>query len=241
VLLALLLCACGDSLPPQNARPVTTIVGAKLIDGSGAPPIEDSVIVVDGTRIRTVGPRSHTPAPKGVEIVDGMGKTVIPGLVDPHAHYSADRAGMERALRAQLYFGITAVRICGAETEAQLATIADQKAGRITGPRLYTAEPGFSHPKDETAEQRRPGSGTHDELASLVEAGQPPLEAIRAATRSAAETLAGGGAEFGAIEAGKIADLILLDADPLEDIGNTRKISRVMQAGKWLDRQELAK
>lgn len=241
VLLALLLCACAGSLPPENTKPVITIVGAKFIDGSDADPIEDSVIVIEGTRIRTVGSRSHTPVPKGGEIVDGTGKTVIPGLVDAHVHYSANRAEMERALQAQLSFGVTTVRSCGAEASEQIATIEDRRAGRIAGPRFFTAEPESTHPEDQPIEHRAPGSGTHDEMARMVEAGQSPLEAIRAATRRATESLAGGGAEFGTLEAGKIADLILLEADPLQDIANTRKINRVMQAGHWLDRQALSK
>jgi imidazolonepropionase-like amidohydrolase len=57
-------------------------------------------------------------------------------------------------------------------------------------------------------------------------------------TRRAAERLAQG-PEFGAIEAGKIADLLLLDADPLQDIRNARQIARVMQAGRWVDRDAL--
>jgi imidazolonepropionase-like amidohydrolase len=240
VLLALLLSACPGSLPPENTKPVVTIIGAKLIDGSGGDPIEDSVIVIDGTRIRTAGPRSHTPVPKGGEIVDGVGKTVIPGLVDAHVHYFRGRAEMERALRAQLYFGVTTVRSCGEDTSGQLAVLEDLKAGRIPGPRVYTAGPEFPHPKDQPIEEPLPGWATHDEMALMVEAGQSPLEAIRAATRERAESVGGGGAEFGTLEAGKIADLILLEADPLEDIANTKKISRVMQAGKWLDRQALS-
>ncbi len=81
------------------------------------------------------------------------------------------------------------------------------------------------------------GWGTHNELRLLVEAGIEPLEVIRMATGRAAERL--GSAAFGTIKPGAVADLILLDADPLEDIENTRKISRVMQAGEWIDREAL--
>jgi imidazolonepropionase-like amidohydrolase len=58
-------------------------------------------------------------------------------------------------------------------------------------------------------------------------------------TRRAAERISPGPPEFGTIEDGKIADLLLLDADPLQDIGNARKIARVMQNGRWLDRYAL--
>ena len=48
--------------------------------------------------------------------------------------------------------------------------------------------------------------------------------------------MANGVSAYGTVTAGKIADLVVLDADPLQDIANTRKIHRVMQGGKWLER-----
>ena len=85
-----------------------------------------------------------------------------------------------------------------------------------------------------------PGESLHHELAELVRAGFTPGDALRAATRGAAQFL-GREAEFGSIEAGKTADLVLLDANPLENIGNTRKISAVIRGGKYLDRAALDK
>jgi imidazolonepropionase-like amidohydrolase len=94
------------------------------------------------------------------------------------------------------------------------------------------------------------GWGTHQEIELLVEAGLPAMQAIVAATRQGAELLSGlplagesggadGGADYGVIAAGKAADLVVLDANPLADIKNTRAIHRVMQAGQWLKREEL--
>ena len=75
------------------------------------------------------------------------------------------------------------------------------------------------------------GLTLHKELGLLVEAGLSPLEALQAATRNPAEFLGRLGS-LGTVERGKIADLLLLDANPLEDIQNTRKIHAVIVGGK---------
>jgi imidazolonepropionase-like amidohydrolase len=79
-----------------------------------------------------------------------------------------------------------------------------------------------------------PGFSLHEELALLVKAGLTPLQALQAATRNAASYL-GMLDALGTVEKGKIADLVLLDANPLADISNTRKISAVVTGGKLID------
>jgi len=80
------------------------------------------------------------------------------------------------------------------------------------------------------------GHATHREIQMFVEAGMPPLAAIRAATLDAARVLTRSeDPEYGSIRAGKSADLVLLDADPLVDIHNTIKIGKVMRAGRWVE------
>ena len=78
-----------------------------------------------------------------------------------------------------------------------------------------------------------PGFSLHDELALLVEAGFTPLQALQTATRNPAQFL-GLSDSLGTIEAGKIADLLLLDANPLRDIRNTQKIRAVVANGRYL-------
>jgi|SRR5271169_378679 len=83
-----------------------------------------------------------------------------------------------------------------------------------------------------------PGFSLHDELALLVESGVTPLAALQAATLNAAAFM-NSSDRYGTIAPGKIADLVLLDADPLADIHNTTKISAVFLAGKEFDRPAL--
>src|SRR5438552_4276100 len=83
-----------------------------------------------------------------------------------------------------------------------------------------------------------PGFSLHDELANFVEAGFTPMEALQTATSNPAKFL-GMEASMGSVEAGKIADLVLLSANPLEDIHNTQKINVVIAHGRLFDRAAL--
>ena len=83
-----------------------------------------------------------------------------------------------------------------------------------------------------------PGISLHEELRLFVEAGYTPAQALRAATLAPAQFL-GRDKDFGTVERGKVADLVLLDADPLADIRNTQKIQAVVLNGRLLDRQAL--
>ncbi|HKV64257.1 MAG TPA: amidohydrolase family protein [Candidatus Acidoferrum sp.] len=84
-----------------------------------------------------------------------------------------------------------------------------------------------------------PGSSLHDDMVFLVEAGLTPMQALQAGTKDAAEFL-GKLQTQGTIENGKLADLLLVDANPLDDIRNTKKIHALVLRGKLLDRNALA-
>lgn len=83
-----------------------------------------------------------------------------------------------------------------------------------------------------------PGFSLHDELGFMVQAGLTPLEALQTATINPAEFL-GLSNTLGTIEKGKIADLVLLDANPLDNIANTKRIAAVVTSGRLLDRKAL--
>jgi imidazolonepropionase-like amidohydrolase len=85
-----------------------------------------------------------------------------------------------------------------------------------------------------------PGFSLHEELALLVIAGLTPVEALRSATLNPAKFL-GLDKTLGTIEQGKVADLVLLDANPLEDVRNTQRINAVISNGRLFDRKALDK
>ena len=86
-----------------------------------------------------------------------------------------------------------------------------------------------------------PGFSIHDELRILVENGFSPYEAISAGTVNAAKVIEAmvGEGDFGTIEVGQRADLILVKNNPLEDVANIKDLQGVMAAGKWYSGEEL--
>ena len=140
------LAACAEGPAPPSEPASLAIAGAQLVDGTGGDPIPDSVIVIRDGRIQAAGPRDTTAVPQGAEIIDATGKTIIPGLVDLHAHYGGELAAAERALRAQLYYGVTTTRSIGSDDPAKVALMLEANAGRPDLPRAFTAGRGFSHP-----------------------------------------------------------------------------------------------
>ena len=170
--LALILTGCGEGAAPgestgsDGASGGLALVGAQLIDATGAPPVADSVVVVRDGRIASAGPRDTTPVPDGAETLDVTGKTIVPGLVNLHVHYREGAEAIERQFRSQLHYGVTTARSIGSDSPERVAHLLES-AGRADAPRTYTAGLGFSYPGGFNAAGRNAPT-TEEEARELV-------------------------------------------------------------------------
>ncbi len=105
-LLLLLAMPILHSKPPDPQA--FALVGGTVIDGTGAAPIPDAVVIFESKRIRAVGPRATTPIPPMAHIIDVHGKWILPGLIDMHVHLDEDLSPWAFPL-----FGVTSVRDVG--------------------------------------------------------------------------------------------------------------------------------
>jgi imidazolonepropionase-like amidohydrolase len=128
VALLLALAACGKS----DER-VIALEGATLIDGSGGAPKQDAVIIIRNGHIEQIARVNEIPIPKNAERINLAGKTVIPGLIDAHAHVERWAAGR------YVVWGVTTVRDLHGGTDSVLALRNAMNLGSITGPRMYAA------------------------------------------------------------------------------------------------------
>jgi imidazolonepropionase-like amidohydrolase len=120
-------------IPPIADR-AFALAGARLIDGTGRPPVDDAVVIVRDARIASAGPRAAVRIPAGMRVLDVRGATIAPGLWDMHAH-----AAQIEWLPAYLAAGVTTVRDMGGE-QPYLVAIRDAVAGaKGLGPRMLLA------------------------------------------------------------------------------------------------------
>lgn len=172
VLCIAVILACGAAVGAQRgpAAPVTAIVGARLVDGTGAAPIDNSVVLVSGDRITAAGPRASVPVPQGATVVNAASKTVIPGLIDVHCHLNQPADVMRRLLPVTLNWGITTIRMVGNDKPEIMHVYAEARAGKFPSPRVYSAGQGFNlsgpYPgaptlKPATPEEARAGVRAH--------------------------------------------------------------------------------
>ncbi len=109
----------------------------RIIDGTGAQPIERARIVIDGDRITRIGPAETVPAPATAETIDLSGRTLVPGLIDLHFHIENDP---KLALR-QLSHGVTSFRDPGQWDEKFEGLRGMIAADQLPGPRIFTTGP----------------------------------------------------------------------------------------------------
>ncbi len=156
IAIAFILASLPASLLAQDVS--LAIVGGRLIDGYGGPPVHDSVVLVAGNRISAVGTQANTEIPDGARVIDADGRTVMPGMIDLHVHF--DILGhsdyghwfpayegrmrsdiLPAAARIMLDAGVTSVRDLGTDIENSFWLREQINSGKMPGPRPFIAGP----------------------------------------------------------------------------------------------------
>lgn len=154
VMTVIVLAASATTIEAQE---ITAIRAGRLIDGTGAAAVENAVILVRGNRIEAVGRAGEIAVPAGARVVDLSDRTVMPGIIDAHAHLSIrpDVRGLEgqldgmehpdakqmarivRNIRVQLLSGVTSLYVVGEVHYNDIHTAEAVATGVIPGPRIY--------------------------------------------------------------------------------------------------------
>jgi imidazolonepropionase-like amidohydrolase len=153
--LALSLLVSGSFGAPAGAQQVTVLHGATLIDGTGAAPRPNAVVVVRDGRIAEIADAARHRAPPGSRVLDVTGRYLVPGFIDAHAHVNLgpvsldaakghptvqlDTAATTLSLRTLLAYGITSIRDPGAPAVRAVSVRERIASGTLLGPRLVTA------------------------------------------------------------------------------------------------------
>ncbi len=156
----------------QN-RPLVIEAGT-LIDGRGGTPLRNSVIVIEGSRIKAVGTQGQVSYPQNALVIQAQGQSILPGLIDSHIHF------LDFTPPLFLHFGVTTVFDTANRTDWILAQREALKKGRIKGPRLFVTGwviDGPRHRTDMTATPERGGYRTH--VNTVEEARMATRDMIR--------------------------------------------------------------
>lgn len=138
-----ILCFLPIASGQENVN-FTVITGGTLIDGSGAQPLTNSIIIIKGDKIVSVGPSASTAIPDKATVIDARGKWILPGFVDLHHHLGYGEsnnsmvtlAALERMNR-MLSAGVTSIRDVGAPVEPMRALKEAQERGIISSLRIF--------------------------------------------------------------------------------------------------------
>ena len=200
VLLAVICFFPVTNLSGQTqSKSVKALVGGTLIDGFGSQPVRNSVIIIEGERIKAVGQVGTLAVPPNAEIISTEGMTVLPGLWDMHVHLMinghSDYAHWDKTYPPQmeavimpssakqlLLAGVTSARDLGAPLKPILAVRDRIKRGEIPGPTLYVSGPFIQHEPYPGTEYVRWGvKGADDartKVRTLAEAGVDLIKLI---------------------------------------------------------------
>src|SRR5712664_3292170 len=148
------LVACPRAGAQAKTQQVV-LKGARLIDGTGRPAIENSVLVIEGDHVVAAGKSGAVSIPKDAAVQDVTGKTIMPALINLHGHLGLSSNGADsipghytqenvvKQLNKYLSYGVATVASFGQDEDAIYSVRYAQHAGSISGARLFTAGHGF--------------------------------------------------------------------------------------------------
>jgi imidazolonepropionase-like amidohydrolase len=195
----LILFVCLSASAQTRSTNVKALVGGTLIDGYGSTPIRNSVVIIEGERIKAVGQVGTLAIPPGAEVISTEGMSVLPGLWDMHVHLMinghSDYAHWDKtypplmetvimpaSARQLLMAGITSARDLGGPLKASIAVRDRIRKGEIPGPTLYVSGPFIQHEPYPGTEYVRWGvKGADDarqKVRMLAEAGVDVIKLI---------------------------------------------------------------
>jgi len=137
--------------PAVAEEPLTALIGGTLIDGTGAAPMPGVTVLIQGRRIKTLGPADAVKVPKEAKTIDVKGKFILPGFIDCHTHITTESSALEpftdthslatlRALQLMnryLASGVTAIRDVGSPIESMTALQKARESGYTDTIRLF--------------------------------------------------------------------------------------------------------
>ena len=140
-------------VPIITSAQVTVLSRATLIDGAGGAPQKEVSIVIEGGRIRDLGPSSKIAAPPGASVVNVAGKFIVPGIINAHGHVGAKTAPQ---LRQYALYGVTTTTSMQTDPDEVVQVRDAQKRGELRGARVSTIKYRFApDPEVTTPEQAR--------------------------------------------------------------------------------------
>ena len=155
MLLSCVTLLAGPRAGAQSKSNQIVLKGARLIDGTGRPAIENSVLVIEGDHVVAAGSVGSVSIPKDAVVRDMSGKTIMPTLINLHGHLGLSSNGADsvpghyseenvvKQLNKYLAYGVGTVASFGQDEDAIYSIRDAQRAGTMRGARLYTAGHGF--------------------------------------------------------------------------------------------------
>jgi imidazolonepropionase-like amidohydrolase/Tol biopolymer transport system component len=130
----------GLKLPSDVPTGVVAFKNARIITMKGDEVIEDGTLVVERNRIQAVGPSSSVEIPRGANVIECAGQTIMPGLIDVHAHmwHSSITPTQSWLYLANLAFGVTTTHDPSNPTETVFTNAEMVRAGELVGPRVFS-------------------------------------------------------------------------------------------------------